>query len=250
MSVMRTFCGCVSTKTGSLAILALYTIIAIGEIVLSSLKIDNGEYGKVQAEMGLPVECTSGDNNGTWWCAVINNEDSFEENVMISKIVIAIFALITGVIGFIGVSYDNKCMMMPFIIFEFLSLVLWIVVEVLVVLVMAVYLTTSVDITTTVSVGVIAAIWTVMMCYLWLCVVSHYQILGEVQSMGSDQVKVLQEWEDDQAVNRYDRFGEEPDPHADDYPTSGPPSYVSQEDNVAKVEDIDVEAKAADGKFE
>ena len=84
-------------------------------------------------------------------------------------------------------------MMMPFIIFEFLSLVLWIVVEVLVVLVMAVYLTTSVDITTTVSVGVIAAIWTVMMCYFWLCVVSHYQILGEVQSMGSDQVKVLQE---------------------------------------------------------
>ena len=118
-------------------------IIAIGEIVLSSLKIDNGEYGKVsvgvraghvsrvtchvaqvQAEMGLPVECTSGDNNGTWWCAVINNEDSceqrlycsvtivtivleVEENVMISKIVIAIFALITGVIGFIGVSYGN-----------------------------------------------------------------------------------------------------------------------------------------------
>ena len=74
--------------------------------------------------MGLPVECTSGDNNGTWWCAVINNEDScewrlycivtvvtivlaVEENVMISKIVIAIFALITGVIGFIGVSYGN-----------------------------------------------------------------------------------------------------------------------------------------------
>ena len=33
---------------------------------------------QVQAEMGLPVECTSGDNNGTWWCAVINNEDSCE----------------------------------------------------------------------------------------------------------------------------------------------------------------------------
>merc|ERR1719251_685140 len=95
---------------------------------------------------------------------------------------------------------------MPFIIFEFLSLVLWIVVEVLVVLVMAVYLTTSVDITTTVSVAVIMAIWTVLLFYLWLCVVSHYQILGEVMSMGSDKVKVLQEWEDDQAINRYDRL--------------------------------------------
>lgn len=101
------------------------------------------------------------------------------------------------------------------------------------------------------------AIWTVLLFYLWLCVVSHYQILGEVMSMGSDKVKVLQEveiqlywitermlvmmhyfqWEDDQAINRYDRFSDGsdgPDPHADDYPTSGPPSYVSQED-VTKV---------------
>ena len=45
------------------------------------------------------------------------------------------------------------------------------------------------------------------------------------------------QWEDDQAINRYDRFGDGsdgPDPHEDDYPTSGPPSYVSQED-VTKV---------------
>ena len=44
-----------------------------------------------------------------------------------------------------------------------------------------------------VSVAVIMAIWTVLLFYLWLCVVSHYQILGEVMSMGSDKVKVLQE---------------------------------------------------------
>lgn len=84
-------------------------------------------------------------------------------------------------------------MIMPFIVFEFMSILLWIALEVLVVLVMAVYLTTSVDITTTVSVAVIAAIFTVIMIYIWLCVVSHYQILVEVQSMGSDKVKVLQE---------------------------------------------------------
>ena len=41
--------------------------------------------------------------------------------------------------------------------------------------------------------AVIMAIWTVLLFYLWLCVVSHYQILGEVMSMGSDKVKVLQE---------------------------------------------------------
>jgi len=246
MSVMKTFCGCVSTKTGSLAILAFYIIVAIGQVVLCSLKIDSGDYGKMQEENGLPEECLSGDNNGTWWCKIIKNDDNIEESVVITKIVINIAAFLTCLVAFIGVSYDKKGMMMPFIIFEFLSIALWIALEVLTVLVMAVYLTTSVDITTTVSVAVIMAIWTVLLFYLWLCVVSHYQILGEVMSMGSDKVKVLQEWEDDQAINRYDRFGDGsdgPDPHEDDYPTSGPPSYVSQED-VTKIDDVDIEASS------
>lgn len=241
MSVMKSFCGCVSTKTGSLAILGLYVIIAIGQIVLSALKIDNGDYGQISSDMGVPEECTLGDNNGTWWCKIIKDEDNMEKNMVVGKIVINCVLFIVCVIGFIGVSYDKPKLILPFIVYEFMLLLLWVAVEVMVVLVLAVYLTTSVDITTTVSVAVIAAIWTVMMFYLWLCVVSHYQILGEVQSMGSDKVKVLQEWEDDQAVNRYDRF-QDPDPHADDYPSSGPPSYVSQE-NVSKLEDVDIEAK-------
>ena len=162
--------------------------------------------------------------------------------------------------------------MLPFIIFEFLNILLWISLVVLTVLVLGVYLTTSVDITTTISVAVIAAISVVILLYVWLCVVSHYQILGEVQSMGSDKVKVLQEvrnscdhttgrtcdefqWEDDQKGNRYDRFGE-PDPHADDYPNSGPPSYVSNDATkvgryavntvfffLFQIDDVDVDAK-------
>ena len=88
---------------------------------------------------------------------------------------------------------DKPKIILPFIIFEFLNILLWISLVALTVLVLGVYLTTSVDITTTVSVAVIAAIWVVIMLYVWLCVVSHYQILGEVQSMGSDKVKVLQE---------------------------------------------------------
>jgi len=242
MSVMKSFCGCVSTKTGSLAILGFYILLAIGEVVLSSLKIDSGTYGQMQETFEMPVECTEGSNNDTWWCKVIKDEDDIEKNVVVAKIVINIVLFLVCIIGFIGVSYDKPKMIMPFIVYEFLLLLLWITCVVLVVLVMAVYLTTSVDITTTVSVAVIGAIWTMLMFYIWLCVVSHYQILGEVQSMGSDKVKVLQEWEDDQAINRYDRFND-PDPHADDYPSSGPPSYMSQED-VTKVDDVDIEAKA------
>ena len=88
---------------------------------------------------------------------------------------------------------DKPKIILPFIILEFLNILLWISLLVLTVLVLGVYLTTTVDITTTVSVAVIASVWVVMMLYVWLCVVSHYQILVEVQSMGSDKVKVLQE---------------------------------------------------------
>ena len=133
-----------------------------------------------------------------------------ERDTIIGKICIAVVMLVTSFIGFIGVSYgeqetllvmrtsvifvsDKPKIILPFIIFEFLNILLWISLVALTVLVLGVYLTTSVDITTTVSVAVIAAIWVVIMLYVWLCVVSHYQILGEVQSMGSDKVKVLQE---------------------------------------------------------
>ena len=53
-------------------------IIAIGQVVLCSLKIDSGEYGKMQEENGLPEECLSADNNGTWWCKIIKNDDNSE----------------------------------------------------------------------------------------------------------------------------------------------------------------------------
>ena len=46
--------------------------------VLCSLKIDSGDYGKMQEENGLPEECISGDNNGTWWCKIIKNDDNSE----------------------------------------------------------------------------------------------------------------------------------------------------------------------------
>ena len=56
----------------------LSQIVAIAQVVLCSLKIDSGEYGKMQAENGLPEECLSADNNGTWWCKIIKNDDNSE----------------------------------------------------------------------------------------------------------------------------------------------------------------------------
>jgi len=244
MSVMKTFCGCMSTRSGTLAILGIYMLLAIGGIVIGSVKISNDDFGEMEKQFDTPDECKpSGDKNGTWWCKIITNEDNFEKDICVAKIVVNVFLVIFAVIALYGTTGGKAFFMLPFIVYEFLCLLLFITVVVLVVLVLGVYSPGGVDVTTTVSVAVIGAVWTVLLFYLWLCVVSHYQILRELDNMGSDQVKVLQEWEEDAAMNKYDRF-DSPDPHADDYPMDKdddekPPAYEPPASDAAKIEDID-----------
>ena len=54
---------------------------------------------------------------------------------------------------------------------------------------MAVYSPGDVEISTTISIGVIGVMVMVILFYLWLCAVSLYQSLKEIQNLGSDQVK-------------------------------------------------------------
>ena len=58
------------------------------------------------------------------------------------------------------------------------------------VMVMAVYSPGDVEISTTISIGVIGVMVMVILFYLWLCAVSLYQSLKEIQNLGSDQVKM------------------------------------------------------------
>ena len=51
-------------------------LLAIAEIVLSSLKIDSGSYGQIKEGFEMPTECLEADNNKTWWCKVIKNDDN------------------------------------------------------------------------------------------------------------------------------------------------------------------------------
>jgi len=231
MAVMKIFCGCISTKSGTLGILAVYILLAIAEIVFTSMKIDENNFDDFERFFDIPEEC-NGDKNGTWWCKAIKNEDGYEKNSAIVKLVLNIILLIVAAVAVYGTSGGKPMFMLPFIVYEFLGLMLWAALVTVTVVIMAVYEPGGVDLSTTVSVGVIGTIIILLLFYVWLCVVSHYQILREVQSYGSDDVKVLQEWEDDAAANKYDRFGSESDM------SDGPPSY-SQAAPATKVEDID-----------
>ena len=58
-------------------------------------------------------------------------------------------------------------------------------------MVMAVYQPGNVEISTTISIGVIGVMVMVILFYLWLCVVSLYQSLKEIQNLGSDQARIM-----------------------------------------------------------
>ena len=53
-------------------------LLALAEIVFSSLQIDSGSYGKIRDGFEMPAECNSTDNNNTWWCKIIRNDDNSE----------------------------------------------------------------------------------------------------------------------------------------------------------------------------
>lgn len=108
----------------------------------------------------------------------------------------------------------KACLLLPYIILEFLQLLAFaasiiltvgqheddgdgdtVVIAVLStrtmqVMVMAVYSPGDVEISTTISIGVIGVMVMVILFYLWLCAVSLYQSLKEIQNLGSDQVKM------------------------------------------------------------
>ena len=79
--------------------------------------------------------------------------------------------------------------MLPYIIFEFLQLLVFGGIISVTVVVMGVHAPNGVDISTTVAVAIIGIFVMVVFSYFWLCVVSLYQNLKEIKNYGTDQVK-------------------------------------------------------------
>lgn len=234
MSVMKTFCGCMSTKSGSLAIIGLGILVYIAGIVYASLKLA-GDVSWLNDQVEVPKECkpaksggTAGENADTWWCQGVVDFQSVEEDLAIIKICCNSVLLIASMLGMYAVAMGTACLLLPYIILEFLQLLAFCALIVTAVVVMGIYAPGGVELSTTIAVGAIGILIMVILFYLWLCVVSLYQTLGEIQQLGSDKVKILQFQEDSQP---YNKFGTGYDPHSDDYPVGaggdleGPPSY-------------------------
>jgi len=225
MAVMKMFCGCMGTKSGTLLMITMYSLVYIAEIVLASIRLARGtSYGWFDEKVANVKECkpgrgiiSAGDYADTLWCKGLEDIIMVEFYFCCIKISINMILLIVSGIAVFAAALDKAVLLLPYLILEFLQLFVFFVGILITVVILAVYRPKDIQIDTIICVGVIGLISLVPITYLWLCPFSLYQTLNEIKELGSDQVKIIQ-FQDDSPS--YDKFGNNAgyDPHSDDYP--------------------------------
>lgn len=249
MAVMKTFCGCLSVKSGTQAILAIDLLLYVGFVILSAIKLakPTSEWESTMGEKDeSPRNCNeTADYKDTWWCQAVNNMASVEFASAVGNLVYNCVNLILTVIGIYGATSDKSCPLLPYIIFGFINWMLLAVGFGMVAIVLLIYNPGKVELTTSIAITAAALMVLVLLLYLWLCIVSHYQSLKEIESLAKDKVHIMQGGED-----FYSSPDMHSDPHYDDIPTdrtslTPPPAYSSPdmskeplEDDIPEIEDI------------
>jgi len=255
MAVMKTFCGCLSVKSGSQGLLAFDLLLYIALVVLSSMKLatptENWESTMGKKE-DSPRNCNeTTDYKDTWWCQMVINMDTVEFTSAIVTLVYHCIMLIVTIIGIYGATSDKSCPLLPCIIFGFIN---WLMLAVgfgMVAMVLLIYNPGKVELSTSLAITSAALMFLVLLLYFWLCIVSHYQALREIESLAKDKVHIMQG--DD--MYGYPTDMKSTDPHYDDIPTdrtalTPPPAYSSpdmskehMDNDIPEIEDIKLDEK-------
>lgn len=189
MAVMKTCCGCFSTKSGTFAVLLLYTAAYIACIVGLSINIGGDNYQKWYKESVLDNnewrrECDGAENMKLWKC-----ETSFDlqyeiKNIFIGIITACCIFFVVIVIAIIGTAKDKHWPLLPWIIIEFIRLFTKVALLVLVIILWAVNMKENADTSNLIATSVIGSVILAFYFYVWLCVVSHFQTLKEINNLG------------------------------------------------------------------
>jgi len=247
MVVMKTFCGCLSVKGGSQAILGFYLLLNVGLVILGAMKLAGEDWESTMGKIDeSPRNCNeTADYKETWWCQMVQGIETVEFTTAIVSLVWCCVNLVITIIGIYGATSDKSCPMLPYLIFEFMN---WLIMAVwigMIAMVLLIYNPSKVDMTTSISMTAAAIMFLVLLLYFWLCVVSHYQSLREIESLAKDKVHIMQ---GDIYPYDSDMKGAN-DPHYDDYTDrtalTPPPAYSSPdmtkeplEDDIPEIEDI------------
>jgi len=183
MAVMKVCCGCMSTRSGTLAVLLLYLLIYIAGIIVTSIGIGNETVGTFYVEnIMTKINCTKSE---AWWCqSLFDVQYEIRSYVIVLLIMLCLF-VVFDLIALFGTGRGSYWPLLPWIILEFIRLFAKVLLIIMVIIIWAMYLGESKDYSYIIATGVIGAGVTAFFYYLWLCVVSYFQLLREIDQIGN-----------------------------------------------------------------
>jgi len=186
MAVMKVCCGCMSTRSGTLAILLLYLLAYIGGIVFLGVTIGNGDLEMWYKKYAVTeYQCLAKESiKDSWWCTAINDLQYDIKTWAIVVVILLSLFLVFDLIALFGTSKGTFWPLLPWIILEFVRLATKLIIFVMVIIVWAVYLEENADESYLIATGVMGAAAIAFFFYLWLCVVSYFQLLREIDQIG------------------------------------------------------------------
>jgi len=192
MAVMKTFCGCLVTKTGAMTVLVVWAIFYIAMVVKSSVDIDADK--NFQSELtDLKLDCATTDNADAWWCKALTSMLVDGACYTLGcAIAVCLILLISAILAIYGTSSSSHWFMLPWIVAKFMILAVFLTVAVGALILINVYDVFNGDSSLAIAVGVINAAFLAFLFYCWLCVVSHFQVLREVAQLGLDNIENVQ----------------------------------------------------------
>jgi len=186
---MKVFCGCWPTRSGTLGILLCYGAIYIGGIVLLSMSLKEKYLEDWYKEYA--IEKYACDKNEvvkeTFWCKAMGqlNEDNQKgiRDWEVASIVILSVYILLDLIALLGTTKSSRWFLIPWIILEFLRVFAEMICTVIGIIIWAVYMDDAEDTSYMIAAGIISMMFMAMFFYFWLCVVSYFQLLKEIEEI-------------------------------------------------------------------
>merc|ERR1711997_429627 len=124
------------------------------------------------------------ENKDSWKCKTSTNLQEDIKDIFIGIVVTCCIFLVAIILALIGTGKDKHWPILPWIILEFIRLIMKVVILVLVIILWAVNMSEGSDSSNLIATSVIGAVVMAFYFYVWLCVVSHFQTLKEISDLG------------------------------------------------------------------
>lgn len=182
---MKVFCGCWPTRSGTLGILLCYGAIYIGGIVLLSMSLEENYLKKWYQDGYDMYACYDNEVvKDSFWCNWMKQllGDTIRDWQIGIIVVLSVYILL-DLIALFGTTKSSRWPLLPWIVLEFIRIFVMMICTVVAIIIWAVYMDDTKDTSYMIAAGIISMIFMAMFFYFWLCVVSYFQLLKEIEEI-------------------------------------------------------------------